>query len=90
MVTRMGSKRRHDIMEARLSGDADVTYIERSIEGYAWACDGCGLLWEKKWHAEKCESRGHVKSFDQRYGGYVENGVWRGGKAYTRFAIGRV
>jgi hypothetical protein len=91
MTTRVGtSKREHQVMEVvAVNADGNATYIERTISGYAWACDDCGLVWEKKWYAESCERRGHPKRFDQHYGGITENGAHKGGTSYTRFAIGR-
>jgi hypothetical protein len=90
MVTRVGSKREHNVMEPILTPDgSDAGYVERTIEGFAWMCDDCGLIWEKKWHAETCIRRSHVRVWEQRYGGYVENGIHRGGKAFPRVAIGR-
>jgi len=92
MVTRIGSsKRQHQIMEVtNVSVEGNATYKERTITGFAWACDSCGLIWEKKWHAEGCTGRGHLRSFEQRYGGYVENGIHRGGTSFTRQSIGRM
>jgi hypothetical protein len=91
MVTRIGDKREHEIMEiTHVSADGNATYAERTISGYAWSCDGCGLIWEKRWHAEGCAERSHAPSFAQHYGGYTENGQHKGGTSYTRQAIGKV
>jgi hypothetical protein len=65
-------------------------YVELTIEHkYAWRCDGCGLVWDRKWHAESCPSRNHATRWEQRYGGRVENGRHVGYTAYTRAAIRR-
>lgn len=91
MVTRVGDKREHQVMEiTHVHADGNATYTERTITGFAWACDDCGLTWEKKWHAESCAQHGHNPSFEQHYGGYSENGVHKGGKSYTRQAITRI
>lgn len=34
---------------------------------HAWKCDGCGLVWPMRWHAQDCEARGHVTTFSQEY-----------------------
>jgi len=70
--------------------ELSVSYHEERYEGYLWACDSCGLVWERKWHADECGERGHVLSFSQRYGGFVENGVWQGGSEYVRRSHGRI
>lgn len=71
----------------------DGGYVEHTIEAaHAWRCDGCGLVWEKRWHAEACEERGHVPSFQQGPYGvkYVENGQPVGDlRYYQRSAIRR-
>lgn len=91
MVTRIGDKRNHQVMEVtHVYEDGSATYAERTITGFAWGCDSCGLIWEKKWHAESCSQHGHQPRFEQHYGGYVVNGQHRGGTSYTRHAIGRV
>jgi hypothetical protein len=67
----------------RLDGGWDVI----RYDCYAWECPGCGLVWEKRWYAETCAKRGHPLEWEQRYGGYVENGVHGGYTAYKRRAI---
>lgn len=71
----------------------DGGFVEAHEEkAHAWRCDGCGLVWEKRWHAETCESRKHITSFEQGpYGvSRVENGKLVGNlKWYTRRAIRR-
>jgi hypothetical protein len=69
-----------------------MSYREDSGDAHAWQCLGCGLVWEKRWHAESCETRKHVPSFAQHYysGGAVVNGVYTGRKStYTRKALRR-
>jgi len=65
------------------------TWHEKSIEVSLTACSSCGLLWDRKWQAESCEKRGHVESFPQHYGGYVENGVYKPANTYIRKSYGR-
>ena len=68
---------------------ASVEWDEQSFEGHLWGCVGCGLVWDRKWHASDCEKRNHVVRWAQRYGGWVENGVHKGGRSYPRIARGR-
>ena len=78
------------MMEMRFSGaDMNISYAEVGIEANTYACTGCGLVWDRKWYAETCESRNHVPSWEQRYGGYIENGVPKGYKGYVRQALQR-
>lgn len=81
----------HEIMEPHLSGDS-VYYHEESIEGCAYRCNGCGLMWAKRWYAETCEKRGHKTSFDQVYTyrpeGFLTHGRYAENR-YTRYALGR-
>jgi hypothetical protein len=71
----------------------DGGYAEHTAEqAHAWRCDGCGLVWEKRWHAETCTKRGHKTSFVQGPYGVrgVENGKLIGTPTYyTRRAIRR-
>ena len=60
-----------------------------TFEGHLWGCMGCGLVWDRKWHASDCEKRNHVVRWAQRYGGRVENGVHKGGRSYPRIARAR-
>lgn len=77
-------------MEPLISGDADVTYIERSYEGNLYRCEGCGRCWDKKWYAETCADRRHVDSFPQHYGWkQLGNGRWVPTTTYTRRALRR-
>lgn len=72
---------------------ADGSYHEHTIQGaYLWKCSECGLVWEKKWHAESCTQRSHVESFEQ--GPYGVQGVVNGQPVgnlywYTRRAVRR-
>jgi hypothetical protein len=65
------------------------TYVEKTYQGFAWRCDGCGLVWSKRHQAEGCEARGHRAGYTARYGGRVVNGVWGGGTEYPRRALRR-
>ena len=75
----------------------DGSYREETNEtAHLWRCDGCGLVWEKKWHAATCEQRRHVSSFPQ--GPYGVAGVVNGRpvpfpggeiRYYTRRAVRR-
>lgn len=85
-------KGRHqsEIMEAMLDG----TWRERTTKGFSWQCADCGLIWEKRWHAETCgdNGRNHRASFEQGPYGITGtlNGVPQGNiKYYTRRAVGR-
>ena len=73
--------------------DGEIECPEASTNGEV-QCADCGLIWEKRWHAETCgdDGRNHHASFAQGPYGvtYVLDGVPQGNiKYYTRFAIGR-
>jgi hypothetical protein len=78
-----------EIMEPHLTQNT-FYYVETTVEQVSsWRCDGCGLVWEKKWHAESCENRDHKTSFEQRYGGTIVNGKHVGYRAFVRKAMRR-
>jgi len=86
------------VMQARLVGDSSVAYVETDYQGNAWRCEGCGLVWEKRWYAETCDKRDHKPSFVQRYfrpgsgpmGNATVNGVYQGTVSeYTRQSLRR-
>jgi hypothetical protein len=86
-ITRL-EKITKDSMVPTISGG----FVEQEFEGYAWRCEGCGLVWTRKGHAEQCESKGHEDHVV--YGPYgvvaVENGKLVGEpKYYTHYAIRR-
>ena len=54
-------------------GDS-LIYEQKEYNGYSWMCLGCRLVWERRHQATNCESRGHVASFEQSYGGTVWDG----------------
>ena len=54
-------------------GDS-LIYEQKEYNGYSWMCLGCRLVWERRHQAVNCESRGHVASFEQSYGGTVWDG----------------
>jgi len=93
-VVRMG-KVNTTMMSPRFTGaELNVHWVHEDINPNSYGCTGCGLVWSRKWQAESCEERAHVRQFEQRYGGRVEQMV--GGQprhvdytAYTRSAIGR-
>jgi len=88
-VVRMG-KVDTTMMVPRFTGvELNVHWISEDIKPNSYGCTACGLIWSRKWQAESCEGRGHVREFDQKYGGYVENNIHKGFKAYRRYAIGR-
>jgi len=68
---------------------AAAEWRHSTFEGHLWGCVGCGLVWDRKWHATNCEDRKHVARWEQRYGGITENGVHKGGRTYPRIARGR-
>lgn len=65
-VTRL-EKIETTMMEPILSGDTGIHYVEKTITGYAWCCNACGLVWDRKWMAEQCGERKHRPTFDQVY-----------------------
>lgn len=70
----------------------DGSYSERTFEGYAWRCDECGLVWDRRRFADSCASRGHRPSFQEGPYGvrFVLNGVPQGNiHYYTRTALRR-
>ena len=72
-----------------LAGDA-AYYVEGTINPHTYACLGCGLVWDRKWHAEQCEDRQHVTEWAQHYGGRTENNVYKPAQSWPRVARGRV
>jgi hypothetical protein len=89
--------RREKMAVGTMTAYMDGSFSESTYEGYLWRCDGCGLVWERHWHAEKCAERGHCDSFVQTYYGRgpggsnaVVNGVFQGSvNTYTRRAVRR-
>ena len=80
----------HTAMVPHFTGaELSVSYREERYEGYLWACYYCGLVWERKGYADECGEREHALSFPQRYGGFVENGIWKGGSVYVRQSLGK-
>ena len=82
-------------------GDS-LIYEQKEYNGYSWMCLGCRLVWERRHQAVNCESRGHVDSFEQSYGGtqwdgrgFTPHGLVAGkylpntGTVYVRTAIRR-
>lgn len=70
----------------------DGSYREHQHDSWAWRCDDCGLVWDRKNLAEHCGERKHVPQFeDGPYGvKYVLNGVPQGNvHYYTRQAMRR-
>jgi len=78
-----------EYMKAKLAGDTSVYYVDATYTSHAYQCLGCGLVWDRKNTAADCERHGHAAQYDARYGGYVENGQWKGGRSYPRRAIRR-
>lgn len=67
-------------------------FIEVDYDGFAWKCDGCGLVWTRQHQAANCEKRGHVAEYESQLYGVkrVENGVPVGDlHTFTRRAIRR-
>lgn len=90
-VTRM-EKITTQCMQAHSVSADSVNYVEKTYEGHAWMCNGCGLVWEKRHQAEGCRARGHKAVYvDKYYGrGAVVNGVFTGKvTTYERRAIRR-
>lgn len=70
----------------------DGSYQEHVHDSWAWRCDGCGLVWDRKHHAAGCEARGHKARWDEGPYGVtmVLNGVPQGNlRYYTRQALRR-
>lgn len=76
------------MMEMR--GWEEVYYSEVGIQANTYACTDCGLVWDRKWYAETCEDRNHISTWEQKYGGRIENGRYIGYTAYVREAIYRI
>jgi hypothetical protein len=77
-----------DVMQPTMDGG----YVQHSYNAKLWRCEGCGLVWDKKWYAETCESRGHIPTWEQGPYGvtHVSNGVPQGNLTYyTRQAVRR-
>lgn len=84
--------RRERITTQAMSPTMSGSYVQVQYDCYAWRCDTCGLVWDKKHLAVNCASRTHVQSFeDGPYGvTYVLNGVPQGNiHYYTRTAMRR-
>jgi len=89
-IKRLG-KVEHEITEMRIGGGGATVYYEQvTVTSNAYMCLGCGLAWAIKWHASKCEDRNHATVWEQRYGGYTENGIYKGYTAYERRALKRL
>jgi len=90
-VTNMKSRTTHTIMEARISGDS-LWYSEAPVTSTTWRCNGCGLIWAIKWHAETCESRKHRATWEQVYTvraeGFTRTGQYKQ-VSYPRQAVGK-
>ena len=85
----MKEKAKVTIMEPIFTGYDSVTWKETEIVKNLWQCTGCGLVWQMKHEAEKCEGRKHAPRYVRYYGGYFENGVHRGGKQIEFYAVRR-
>jgi len=75
-------------MSPTLSGG----YVEIEYDGYAWKCDGCGLVWNRQGYASTCADRGHVEQFESQLYGvtHVINNVPQGRPhSFTRYALRR-
>jgi hypothetical protein len=81
-----------EFMEPHVSQDS-IWYVEKSNSaGTLWRCDGCGLVWTRRYQAEGCEKRGHVSTYhDGPYGvRYYMNGKPIGDiHYYPRYAVRR-
>lgn len=64
-------------------------YITETVDKFAWRCEGCGRVWPMRHQAVNCEGRGHVDIETRYYGGYVENGVHKGGRQFTNHCLRR-
>tara|TARA_Y100000593_G_scaffold80485_1_gene150284 strand:+ start:323 stop:592 length:270 start_codon:yes stop_codon:yes gene_type:complete len=73
-----------DMMET-MDGES---YWMKGISPTLYACGECKLMWDRKWQAQECGNRNHVKSFQQHYGGIVENNVYKPRASYTRKSYG--
>ena len=74
------------MMEPNMMSEVDI-WREVGIEANTYGCTGCGLVWDRKWYAEQCEDRNHAHTWEQRYGGRIENERHVGYKAYSRTAL---
>jgi hypothetical protein len=76
----------HAVMEPLYDGG----FRETTITSRSYQCLGCGLVWAKRWHAETCEERRHVATWQQRYvTGPIVNGRPYAERFYPRYAIER-
>lgn len=90
-VTTLKDQVDYEVMEPRLSGDS-ISYSPKAIKTFLYRCNGCARIWNIRWHAQECEKRGHVASFDQVYRyraeGFQTTGRY-GENRYTRYSLGR-
>lgn len=91
MTTRLDQTINHEIMEPRILGE-DVYYSEKPVTTHIYRCDGCGLLWNKRWYADTCGERKHISVWAQTYW-HRAPGFQTTGKVepvhYPREAVGR-
>lgn len=66
-VVKVGKVESAMMVATGILGDSMV-YDHVAINATTYACTGCGLVWERKWHAETCEKREHAVKFPQHYG----------------------
>lgn len=74
------------VMEPHISGK-DLVYRETEVTKHAFQCLGCGLVWAIAWHAETCESRGHIATWQQMYCQGIENGKPINPRYFPRYAL---
>lgn len=68
----------------------DGGFREASARKCAFVCQGCGLVWAIRWHAETCEQRRHAASWQQEYPkGPIVNGRPSRIDSYPRVALRR-
>jgi hypothetical protein len=68
----------------------DGGYVEKPLVKYAWRCDGCRAVWDRKSYAQDCESRKHRYVWFQKYtSGPVVNGQPSNVRFYIRRGLRR-
>lgn len=82
--------KRERITAGTMSPTLDGGFIEIEFTGFAWRCDGCGLVWSRQHQAVNCAQRNHVPQYESQLYGVrrVENGVPVGYlHTFTRHAL---
>ncbi len=71
------------LMEPDMRSDSANAWVEVTVRKHLWKCLGRGYVWQMKHEAESCAARGHRGAYTRYCGGWIENGVHRGGAQIT-------